>query len=197
MADLFRVRVGWSGVIAGPGLTTFYTNATPVVAGFKALFTTEASAFPPGITWTIFGSGDIINDADGVLTGAWGAGGDLTEVSTGSSANVAPQAGAIIKWSSTTILDGHRVSGRTFLVPLVTSNYIGSVLATAFRNTLQTAATALVSSQASHLCLWHRPRVAKPATATSPAVSARPGGTAIITGATVPSKPATLNSRRD
>ena len=62
---------------------------------------------------------------------------------------------------------------------------------------LAAAAAQLVIEQNASFVVWHRPRKAKAATLTRPALTAHVGSNALVTGSSVPTLAAVLRSRRD
>lgn len=198
MANLYRLNTEWTGFSGAPGTTTLYFNATPSPTGVKAFWTAIKAYVPSVVNWTIKGSGDIINDVNGQLTGGWSSGSDLTEVGGGASASYAAPSGIVVRLTTSTIVNGHRVKGRIFIVPINGSFWAADgTPATANLAAIQTAATALVSAYSGSLAVWARPFEGREATATKPAIPRRDGSTAIVTGATAVDSAAVLRSRRD
>ncbi len=152
----------WSGAnVVGPGLSTFYSdpaNGSPVLAPLVSFFTAIRSFFPVGITWTIPDGGDLLNPADGTLTGTWSESGGAQVTSSGAAA-FAAGVGARVVWRTSAIRGGRRVRGSTFLVPLISSQYEanGTIGNTAL-TTMETAAQTLLSATGGALQVWSRPR---------------------------------------
>jgi len=191
MADIFRLRVPWSGSgVVGPGLSTFYcdggataANISPAVHTF---FEAIKSFFPTGVTWQIPNGGDLIDPTTGLLTGVWTSGGAFTSVGTDAS-NYAAGTGARITWNTAAILRGRRVKGRLFLVPLTVLSYSGDgTLNNGNRTTIETAANAYTAATGVLPVVWNRPTT--------------PGGTngtsSLITSASVPDMVTALRTRR-
>jgi len=143
------------------------------------------------------GAGDIIEDTTGELTGAWTGVQPLQVVGLVGGSYAAP-VGLVVDWLTSTILDGKRVRGKTFVVPVGGSSFEsdGSPDAGTIA-TFQAAGAALIAAEGGLLCVWHRPRVARPADGSRPAVTARAGGHAEVTSCSVPNLAAVLRSRRD
>lgn len=157
MADMERIVVVWSGLAGLPGVSVFFgTVGASANAGVKAFFTSVASVIPTGCSWDIPGSGDLIDDATGTLTGVWtNAGGGGTVAASGSTSH-ASGCGAYVNWNTAGIANGRRVKGRTFLCPLSANQYeANGTIAAAGITTMQTAATALVTT--GDTLIWHRP----------------------------------------
>lgn len=186
MAILNRVRVEWAGGITGPGLSTFYVQGTlSDVSGITDFFDDIKALFPSDLDWTIPGTGDQIDSANGELAGSWSASGGGAVAATGSGAYAAP-AGALVTWRTSSIIGGRRLQGRTFLVPLVVSAYESNgTLSTTTQGTLTTAATTMLAA-VSDLTIWHRPDE-----------NGNGGGLGLVTQSLVKDRVVTLRSRRD
>lgn len=197
MTTLSRVRIAWTGFPGAPGVTTLYSTATiPNLAAIRTAFAAFAAAMPNTVHGAVESAGDIIEDTTGDLVGAWSSssvtGFDGTVVG-----GYAGPAGAVISWRTSTILDGHRLKGRSFIVPLSANQYQsdGSLVSTE-QASLQSAATAMVTAMSSELAVWHRPFPGREATPTRPAKAAHDGGHGLVTSAVVPDLAAVLRSRR-
>ena len=198
MTELARVRVAWTGFPGAPGVSTFYAlSSTGVVGHLDTMFGAILAYFPADVTLLVEETGDLIEDTTGALTGAWSSSPVTPRVGIGSGAYSAPS-GAAITWKSSTILDGKRLRGRTFLVPLTGTRFDsdGSLGSSAVTD-IGEAAAALVTAEAGNLVIWHRPRIAAAATAYHPAVTARAGGHGPITASSVRDMAVVLRSRRD
>ena len=198
MTSLNRVRVGWSGFPGAPGVSTFYfLDVATAVASLVTLFDSIKAAFPSDVTWRVESAGDVINDVNGDLTGAWGADPVSDVAGTASGAYSAP-VGGMYGWDTSTILDGHRLKGKTFLVPLSAASYDGSgTLSSGCLAVLEPAGIEFLAEQSTSFVIWHRPRAAKAADGSRKAVTARDGGHGLVTTSRVPDKSIVLRSRRD
>ena len=157
MADMERIIVRWAGVSGLPGLSVFYGDvAGSANADLKTFFTAIAQRFPVPLTWQIPGSGDLIDDVSGTLSGTWvnGAGGGI--VAATGAAQYAAGVGAYVNWRTGAVVGTRRLMGRTYLAPLINSAYDSSGnIVTGDLNALQAAATALVTAGSTRV--WHRP----------------------------------------
>jgi hypothetical protein len=154
---LRKVPVAWTTGIGGTGVSVFYSlEATDITVALGTFFTAIRTLFPPSVTWQIPASGDVINIPDGKITGSW-SGGTAATVTGSGLANYVAGTGAYVRWQTSTIRDGRRIKGRTFLVPLITSAFDSSGTITDGNvTTLQSAATALAGTGT--LTIWGRPR---------------------------------------
>lgn len=186
MADMNRLRVTWSGATGLPGVSTFYLPDTLTnVSSFVTFFNAIKAGFPAGVTWTIDAQGDVINDTNGQLVGAWVGTGASSVASTGSS-NYAAGAGGYVTWLTNEIIAGRRLKGRTFLCPMDSGQYDNNgTLLNSSRATINAAATSLIA--ASGLLVWHQRTGNIPNTGSShPAVAG-----------VAPDRVTLLRSRRD
>lgn len=187
MANFARARVTWTGgAVVGDGVSTFYFGATAagIHAGLAAFFDAIKNQFPSTITWGIPGSGDVIDDATGALTGTWTDGADSTVVATGAPSFYVQGAGARVKWLTSGIVAGRRVVGSTFLCPILGEKFSGAgALDDAMRTQFQTAADGLLGISTA-LLVYSRP------------APGRAGSMHTVVAAQVPDKVSWLRSRR-
>lgn len=185
MVDLRRVPVAWTTGVGGEGVSVFYTaDPDDVTTELGTFFNAIKDLFPPVVTWTVPSAGDIIDDASGALTGAW-SGGTAATVTGTNNTNYVAGTGAYIRWLTGGIRGSRKFQGRTFLCPLVTSQFdsVGTINDTG-RTTIQTAANTLEA--AGKLQLWGRP--IPPST--------NNGTSGQIIAAIVPDKVTSLRTRR-
>jgi len=155
------------------------------VAAVKAAFAAAAANFPLSLAITVPNSGDSIDDATGELTGVWTASGGGTVTGTGTDV-CAAGVGACIGWQTGGIINGRKLRGRTFLVPLHNATYDQSgTLSNATLASLGTLANSLQA--AGPLAVWHRPTSA----------TATDGNSYGVVSNRVRDKVAYLSSRRD
>lgn len=186
MTLLNRYRVVWTGGPAGEGVSTFFGPNTDVTAYavIRDFFDAIKGLFPTTFTWTFPASGDVLEDSTGTLTGGWTATPGAAISGTVAGASYAAGVGARVRWTTSSIVGGRRVSGATFLTSLSTTNFAtdGTLIPTAL-STLTSAATTAAGS--GELRVYSRP---------SPGGS--DGTSSTVTGATVPDRVTALRSRR-
>jgi hypothetical protein len=192
---LNRVRVTWTNFPGAPGLTTHYlSSGTTDMTALKTFYSAIKDLMPNATQFTIPNNGDQINESDGKLSGVWTGtnGGPVTSIAS-ASLNYAGSAGSMVKWNSGGIVSGHRVVGRTFLVPMVSSAFFtdGS-LQTSTITQIQNAAQALLTAYTDAVKVWARPFTPKPGAAGT----ARVGSLHTVTSASVPDLAVVLRSRR-
>lgn len=183
-----RIVVSWDGPqIVGNAVNVLHFGETinDIAANVLAAYGNLAGALPTGVTITVPDNGEFIDELTGELTGVWtevGTGGTVTGVAGQASAFAG--VGACVSWLTGGIVGGHRVRGRTFLVPL-------SVNASDDDGTLNEAIRVLIEDFADDMLtadvgVWSRPKAGGPAGSFWPATSSR-----------LRDKAAFLSSRRD
>lgn len=186
MASLDRIKITWTGMPGGPGVSQIYATSA---AGARPALSSWINAWkylvPDNTTLTIEGSGDTIDSSTGLITGTWSDGASIPAVGTGSSSQYFAAGGACITWSTGGVVAGRRVKGRTFLVPLTSLAYQGSALVGTAVSAIQTATNTLLGS-GNVFWVLHRP--------TTPGGS--DGSAFQITSGLVKNHQAILSSRR-
>lgn len=187
---LNRLVLAWSGPqVVGGGVTVLHfegaEGAVPDVAAIKSAVTTLAAVIPAGVTITVPSSGDVIEDTTGELVDVWAGSGGGAVAGSGPS-NTAAGVGACIGWYTGGIVNGRRLRGRTFVVPLTVNAYdLDGTLTASSLGVVQSFATALLASGG--LAVWHRPTTTTSTDGTSYGVLSQ----------RVKDKVAILTSRRD
>ena len=193
-----RVRVDLTGFPGGPGVSTFYAIAGPtLVPQVRTFYAAIISQMPAGVVAHVEDAGDSIDDTNGTIGGSWTVA-PGTDANSTHSAAYAAASGGLVKWLTSTILDGHRLRGHTFIVPMAGDAFAtdGGLLPGAAA-ILSNAAAALVTASAGNLVVWHRPKHGPRPAAGGPRPVIRVGGHGVVTGSSVPTKSAVLRSRRD
>lgn len=157
--ELNRVVVSW----AGPGVVGLAVNVlhfagdvgAPSSSAILSAYSGLASSLPSGVTITVPNSGDVIEDTTGTLVGVWTSSGG--GVVTGTAAGPrAAGVGFCVGWTTGGIVDGRKLRGRTFIVPIAGGAFDtdGTFQASAMTQ-FGTFANALQAS--GPLAVWHRP----------------------------------------
>lgn len=198
MASLDRVRLALTGFVGGPGVCTFYAvSGSDLQTPLNNFANAMAAFMPPVVTLQVEQSGDTIEDTDGALTGSWTGAAQPAHVGSGTAEYAAP-VGFCCTWLTPIVRDGHRIKGRSFIVPVGRDLFQsdGSIepytLVTA-----AAAADALVSGAGGNFRIWHRPRLAQVASPGHRALAAHDGSQAAVTASSIRDKAAVLRSRRD
>lgn len=196
-----RVEVLWSGWSGGPGHTflSFFDargNETATLADVRNVFARLMGGAGAPVRLP-----NVINlDVSPVVNTYDESTGELLAVTTGTkpatidgtgTGAFAAAVGACITWRTGGVHGGHKIIGKTFLVPLVGSLFdIDGTINSPDLATLQTEATAAVTSLPG-FCVWSRPKVGTPP---NPGLG---GAIFAVQAATVADKSAVLRSRRD
>jgi hypothetical protein len=186
VVNIQRVRVALTGFPGAPGVSTFYAlDGAAMLAPLRALYQNRRTNFPSDVRFTFETIGDIIDPLTGDLMGTWTGTNPGDVVGTDSGIYSAPS-GLAVTWLTGDVLDGRRLRGRTFMVPLASDVYaldggIGAGVLAAF----VTDAAALVAAAAANFVVWHRPN------------PSHAGGYSVVIGSRVSNKAAILTSRRD
>lgn len=188
MASLNRISCAWGGWPGAPGVSQFYSFGGSLdsdVAAIRAFWNSLAAILPTGLTIQVPGVGDVIDDNTGFITGAWNATAAPAIVTGTSGLSYAGNAGSICHWLTAGLANGHRVRGRTFLVPLTNAAFdaTGSI-ATASLTTIRNAASTLISGMGGTFRVWHRP------------VGGTGGSSHVVLTSTTPDLAISLRSRR-
>jgi hypothetical protein len=198
LSDLDRVRIALTGFVGEPGVITMYAVDGPALQGpLSDLVNFWKDLMPPVVDLKVETGGDTIDDVNGDLTGSWVGDAQPGYTGAGAAAYSAP-CGACVTWLTPIIRDGHRIKGRSFVVPLSDSAYEdnGSIEPTTL-GVLQSSAADFVTAAGGNLRIWHRPRLAQVASPGHRALTAHDGSQAAVTSSTVRDKVAVLRSRRD
>lgn len=190
MPEIERVRVQWNGpCVIGPSVSTFYTlgSGASLATALRAFFASIQTLFPNGkLTWIFDSGGAVLDSATGDLVGSW-AGGTATPLPVSSSnAFWVEGVGMRVVWETASFSRGRRTRGSTFLVPINVSMLTdsdGTIVGSALTSVASAAATLLTAHP--DLIVWSRPTEA-----------GGDGGTATISGVTVPDHVSWLRSRR-
>jgi hypothetical protein len=197
-----QVRVTLSGFTGGPGVATFYadatgTPATPDVTHIAAFFAALTGIFPAGVVASFPSAGDILDPTNGQLVDAWSIGTAPAAVTMAGAGAMCTAQGAQIKWTTLDIADGRAIAGRTFIVPSA-AGIFGSdgQLSTAIQTQIYTAGAQIIAANP-QCVVWHRPKKGKAPAGGGPAPIDRTGAWSPIVGRQAPRKAVVLTSRRD
>ena len=137
------------------------------------------------VTWQSQNQGDVIESTTGVISGSWAGAAQPSVSGTGVGAYTAPS-GCVINWRTAGVVDGRRLRGRSFMVPLHGGAYDsdGTISAAALTS-LRTALATFQAAAAPVLQVWSRP------------LDGAGGSNHTVTSADIPDKAAILRSRRD
>lgn len=189
-----RITARWANFRGAPGYSNFFFDgaftdedgAAAAAFAVSAFFRGVADALPTGLTIQVQGTADVIDEASGQITSVMDFASPTQVVGTGG-ATYSAATGAVVNWNSQDYVNGRRVRGRTFLVPLDSAAFDdnGDISSTVLGD-LRAEADELVTATLEHpMCVWHRP------------VNGSGGSSHVVSTATVPDLGAVLRSRRD
>lgn len=194
---LSRVRVTWTGIPSGNGVTTLYVTGgqTPNLGAIRSAFSNMSTLIPAAVTINIANQGDIIQDTTGALVGQWSAAAQAALPMTGAGSYV-PAQGGLVRLQTDTIAKNRHLRGRIFLAPLVTAAFgsNGQLSAGAVTG-LQSFAAALMTATAAPFAVWSRPKTSKDEAGNVAVLEE--GSSGVVTAATATGFAAVLRSRRD
>ena len=187
-----RLQVGFSGGQIGAGVATHYAipgnQLQPAFAAFWSYISNTAQTSATFVNVPNFG--DTINVESGKLEAVWSFGTALNRSGAGPGAHAAG-VGACVTWITGGIVNGHRVKGRTFLVPLALTAYDtdGTINDTVLSD-LRSACTVLLGATGDAFGIYSRP------VADGPGVEGRDGTFHPVTGFRIADRVSTLRTRR-
>jgi hypothetical protein len=203
MASIWHVTWEWDGIEGAPGFTNlFYASSTgdapealAAVTKSKLLFFNLLGMLPSGCSIAPVTDVRLVDDATGDLLNIFTVTGVTGVTGSGSSTYAGP-VGGCIDWLTTTVHGGRRMQGRTFVVPMASSQYENNgTLVSGAVAAMATAAETMRTASGPTFGVWGRPRAAKPLA--TPPVTARAGLWGPAVSSRVPDKAVVLRSRRD
>jgi hypothetical protein len=202
------IRTQWQGTSGGLGLTQIAIDtadssfgplgtgdAQDAVNAMRTFWDAIKASMPNEITFTVSPVVDYYLTHNAELAGSVQAPTPPTPVAGTGAAAYSMAAGLKLNWNTTTIRNGRRVRGSTFLVPTTSAAFslTGTADSGIRTSTQAAAATFLNSLSATGLkgVVWSRPLSEEEPN------GPRDGATADITAAEVSEKTAILRGRRD
>lgn len=192
---LYRVKARWTGFTGSPGYSIFHfdisttpnpTDAQAVAGEVRQFFADNSTRLPSAVRVQVEGFVEVIDEPTGQLQDVVAITAP-TAVNGAASGGFSSATGACVVWTTGGVRNGRRVMGRTFLVPLSSSNYdVDGTLVGGSLTGIQTAANTLVGDMLGFV-VYARPS----------APGAADGESFVVTGSRVADKTAVLRSRRD
>jgi hypothetical protein len=196
MTDILRMRVTWSGSqVVGPGVTTLFAAASPATgwgAAAVALFNSFKYALPSGITFTIPDVVDIVDEAQNRLTGQYNSGTGGTVNTSGGAVDYKPGTGFRMRWATTGVVGGRKVTGTTFICPVISTEIPNGVVLGTTRTTVAAAMAAYIAVSTFTPIVYSPPVENVP----DPKGRNRPGASSEIVSGSVAPAMTWLRSRR-
>ena len=171
MAVILRTSALITGTgLPGGGLSILYwapgtvggstADATDCLARFRAIFTGFSTHIEQSISFVFDTTVLAIEATTGVLVSSFTAAAAATVVG-GVSADALPrQTQGLLRWGTSTVINGRRVRGRLFMPGAIeTDNTSAGVPSGTYTSTLTTAGGSIFTPGAtsSEACIWHRP----------------------------------------
>ena len=159
MANVLKYQIQWSGWPGAPGITTiFFSPATSDFTPVRTFFEAIKSHLVNGTQYAYPSVCDVLDIDTGKVVGVQSVTTLTPTTSTATTQQYAGAAGSMIKWVTNGFVNGSRVAGRTFLVPLPSTEFNTSgQLATATQTLFQTSAQALITSMQPNFVVYARP----------------------------------------
>lgn len=199
MATLGRVRTTWAAGPVTGSLSTHYfgpnmnapttTEIQACVDRVRDFWTALNNHIQIGTTWTTEASVDAISDIDGQLVTSFPS---TSRTGQGTLAGdpLPYQTQGLVKWLTSTVADGHRLRGHTYIpAPMESENTSGAPVA-AYVTACGTAAAAMLAAGTYNLVIWHRPVF------DSSGTIIRNGSSGLVTGGSGQPSWSVLRSRR-
>lgn len=162
-------------------------DATDILARFRSVWESLKTLISPSVTFDYEGLCIAVEDTTGVLTGAFSGTDPTSTVGSGTGDPLPRQTQGLIQWQTSTVVNGRRLRGRTYVPGFGESENSSTAVPFASTVTAMVTAGALVlpaGATASFPVIWHRPG------------PGGPGTSAAITGVSASTKWAVLRSRR-
>lgn len=161
--QMYRVSCSWQNWPGAPGVSQMYLTGANIptqanIDAIRTFFNAFVTSLPSGLTIQVPSSGDAMNATDGKIAGSWSVGATPAPVVGTGTNSYAGNAGAVLHWLTNDVINGRRLRGRTFFVPLVSNAFeTNGSLGTLFINTAVAAGTTYLSSQGASAGVWSRP----------------------------------------
>jgi hypothetical protein len=196
MPIMWRTRFVWTGWPGANGYTTLYGNGTVPAQTFASaagafmkdvalLGAAVLGAYPQVVRITQDAQLTSVEDSDGKEQGVATITPVAQIVGTGTN-SFGASTGMSITWNTANFINGRRLRGRTYLVPLSSGAFqTDGTLLDSYRTSALAAATAYIGSGGQPV-VWHRPT----------SKGATDGSNSLALSASIIDHTATLSSRR-
>lgn len=199
MAVMVKVQCRWDNYEGGPGYTNWYgisdgdaaAAATALAARQRTFFAAIATLVPADVALIPQRQYQVLESLTGNITQEGSLATAPTGIAGTATGNYSAAVGAVINWETGQYnAKGHKLRGRSYLVPLAASAYnVDGSLSTASVTTITNAATAALGGTGSLVC-WSRP-------VKEDGVVVQQGQMNIVTSGVCHIRGAVLRSRRD
>lgn len=191
---IYKIQATWSGFPGAPGYSSFYfsdqaggSTAAEARLAVHTFFDTMKIALSGSTLINVSPTVELYDETTGALIDYEDDDQDLGVIQGSASGGIVGPAGAVVNWLTATVVNGRRLRGRTFLVPLAASSFESDGTLSGSRlNTLSNAAAVLSGDGfATNFGVWSKPR------------NGQPGAFGSVTAHRIPDMAAVLRSRRD
>ena len=158
MAQMWRFTFVWSGFTGAPGYTNLFFDHAGSVGDISIALNTFWEGMRPYLstaTTVQFLEGAVVEATTGELVDAVSLEGLGSYVGQAGAESAAP-AGVCITWRTGAIVNGRRLRGRTFIVPIAANGYQANGTP-AYPDQIETKANDLITDSGGSLVVWHRP----------------------------------------
>jgi hypothetical protein len=211
MSNIIRVRTRLEYGLGSPGLMTNYfrtpsetyadSDAQLGVDRVRDALAAGTGLFPPALTFRVLGDVDVLDDVNGDNVNHLVAT-ERTFNGTGPGGLGPLAVGLLMRLKTDAYVDGRRLVGRTYFVPIAGSLTTAPVVPSSMTDALKAIGDALMDTGVATLVpvIWSRPR---PATAVGPhrpagrARDFRAGSSAEVSSASGSTQYVVMTSRRD
>lgn len=164
MALLIRHTVVWSGSPGLPGYTQFHQEVTGSISvqaqaaqnAIYTFFAGLAGLIPADITIVVDPVYQVADVVTGEVTTEDSVTTPLAGITGGYVSNWSAQVGVMVEWLTAAFIDGRRLRGRTYLVPLGNTSDDDGTLPGGTLSTIRSEAATLLAA-GTGLVVWHRP----------------------------------------
>lgn len=161
MASVFRTTATWQSFIGAPGYTKLAfinvvgtAGADAVVAATRTFMFAFAPSIPAGTTIQVAREVAEYDEVTGTLIGELAAATTPALITCTGAGNYAGGSGFFVGWRTGTIWQGHRVQGRTFIVPSVGGFEANGTLTSGQIAAAQSAGDALIGDATTTFAIW-------------------------------------------
>jgi hypothetical protein len=209
MTNIYVAKVDWTGTYGHTGISRFAferadhadvtrADVDSITTALDDLYAPVMGWFPLDVSYTVDSIVEYYDGLTGSLLGEVAATSAHVSHAGGADGAYGNGIGALLKWNTGGLFGGHRIRGRTFMVPLdqVAFDTSGTLKGDCIDSFLTGAAAYLAAMATAGLSalVWGHPRDV-PATARTPAHHAAGHWASILTAA-MDGKPAILGRRR-
>lgn len=170
MPNIRQILTDWTAPAGGGEVSVMYFHADSAVADQRAalasFWTDVQGALTSTTSWRIRDDGVELDEATGTLTGAWGSAVVYSDSGDQATQPVADASQALLRWNTTTVINGRFLKGRTYVPGVAAANLVGGNLSAG----MQAAYAGFIGDFLDALVgfsVWHRPKGVDPGQAIS------------------------------